>query len=173
MPRSLRSASPVLPREAARREARQQIDQARNAPLLVLHVDQIDRNPRNPRQTFSEGEINALAESLRVDGQLQPVVVRTSGDRYQLIAGERRWRAAVRAGIPTIEARRAYSTQHRAGFLSDSRCGLTLWCFRHLRAAAYRSGRLQSCGEHRLTRVAPSWTVSYARSQTPRHFGVG
>jgi ParB/RepB/Spo0J family partition protein len=105
MPRSLRSASPVLPREAARREARQQIDQARNAPLLVLHVDQIDRNPRNPRQTFSESEINALAESLRVDGQLQPVVVRTSGDRYQLIAGERRWRAAVCAGIPTIEAK--------------------------------------------------------------------
>ena len=105
MPKALRARAPVVEREAARREALQQIDQARHGPLLLLDPNQIDANPRNPRHVFSEPEINALAESLKADGQLQPIVVRRIGERFQLIAGERRWRAARRAGLSTIEAK--------------------------------------------------------------------
>jgi len=105
VPKALRARAPVVGREAARREALRQIDQARHGALLLLDPNQIDANPRNPRQVFSEPEINALAESLKADGQLQPIVVRQIGDRFQLVAGERRWRAAQRAALSTIEAK--------------------------------------------------------------------
>ncbi len=58
----------------------------------------IDSNPYQPRADFDETEIQSLAESLQTHGLLQPLVVRRRGDRYQLIAGERRLRAAVKAG---------------------------------------------------------------------------
>jgi ParB/RepB/Spo0J family partition protein len=100
-------------RETTRREARQQIERARYGARLVLPVDDIQPNPHNPRKTFSEESINRLASSLHENGQLQPVVVRRVGDAWQLIAGERRWRAHRRAGLELIEAieRQATDTQ--------------------------------------------------------------
>jgi ParB family chromosome partitioning protein len=59
-----------------------------------LDCSAIDRNPYQPRQTFNETEIADLADSIRTHGILQPLVVRRSGDRFELIAGERRLRAA-------------------------------------------------------------------------------
>lgn len=59
-----------------------------------LTCDAIERNPYQPRQTFDEAEIADLADSIRVHGILQPLVVRRAGDGYELIAGERRLRAA-------------------------------------------------------------------------------
>ncbi|MCO6458612.1 MAG: ParB/RepB/Spo0J family partition protein, partial [Pirellulaceae bacterium] len=73
--------------------------------LLKLHVDQIDENPFQPRRDFSEPEIASLAESLKQHDMLQPVLVRRVGERYQLISGERRLRAAVQAGWTTVPAR--------------------------------------------------------------------
>jgi ParB family chromosome partitioning protein len=70
--------------------------------MLALH--EIVPNPRNPPPTFDEDAINQLAESLKSDGQIQPVVDRRVGRSWQLIAGEGRWRAARRAGISTIAA---------------------------------------------------------------------
>jgi ParB family chromosome partitioning protein len=58
----------------------------------------IDSNPFQPRQAFDPAELASLAESLEAHGLLQPIVVRRDGARYQLIAGERRLRAAVQAG---------------------------------------------------------------------------
>lgn len=74
-----------------------------------LPLRQIDSNPFQPRQDFDEDEIQALCDSLRVHGLLQPIVVRRAGDRYQLVAGERRLRAAAKAGwtdvpVQVIEA---------------------------------------------------------------------
>ncbi len=63
-----------------------------------VSVDEIDRNPAQPRQDFPADEMRALSESLAAHGLLQPVVVRRMHDRYQLVAGERRLRAAVQAG---------------------------------------------------------------------------
>ena len=58
----------------------------------------IDRNPHQPRVDFDPAELDALSSSLSTHGLLQPVVVRPNGERFQIIAGERRFRAAVRAG---------------------------------------------------------------------------
>jgi ParB family transcriptional regulator, chromosome partitioning protein len=75
------------------------------AELLHIPVDQIDPNPFQPRRTFDPGEIAALADSLRQHGMLQPVIVRPVGERYQLIAGERRLRASIEAQLHEIPAR--------------------------------------------------------------------
>src|SRR3954467_5527711 len=72
---------------------------------LHVPVDQIDPNPFQPRRTFDPAEIAALADSLRQHGMLQPVIVRPMGERYQLIAGERRLRASVEAQLHEIPAR--------------------------------------------------------------------
>jgi len=63
-----------------------------------VRIDQIDSNPDQPRQDFNPDEIQKLSESISAHGLLQPVVVRRVNDRFQIIAGERRMRAAVQAG---------------------------------------------------------------------------
>lgn len=73
--------------------------------ILRIPIDQIDENPFQPRTAFSESEIDSLAESLQAHDILQPILVREHGSRYQLISGERRWRAATQAGWSTIPAR--------------------------------------------------------------------
>ena len=67
-------------------------------------VDLIDPNPFQPRRTFSEDGLKELADSIRATGLIQPVLLRRSGPRYQLVAGERRWRAAQLAGLPKLPA---------------------------------------------------------------------
>lgn len=69
----------------------------------------IERNPRQPRQVFDEEALAELVHSIREFGLLQPIVVRAikesaSGARYQIVMGERRWRAAQEAGLATIPA---------------------------------------------------------------------
>lgn len=63
-----------------------------------VEVGRIDSNPFQPRRQFDPAELTSLADSLRDHGLLQPIVVRQKADRYQLIAGERRLRAATQAG---------------------------------------------------------------------------
>ena len=72
--------------------------------LDYIAVDLIDRSPYQPRQVITEEGIQELAESIRTQGLIQPVVVRKSKDRFELIAGERRWRAAQQAGLQEIPA---------------------------------------------------------------------
>ncbi len=79
------------------------------APVTAVNADRkipiefVSRNPRNPRRTFDEGELQDLASSIRQHGIVQPVVVRTIADeRYEIIAGERRWRAAQLGGFTDI-----------------------------------------------------------------------
>lgn len=72
--------------------------------ITMVSVYEIDRNPFQPRVTFDDAELQALAESLGQHGMLQPIVVRRIAGRFQLISGERRWRAATIAGwekVPT------------------------------------------------------------------------
>lgn len=68
----------------------------------TLSVDQIQTNPYQPRRAFDEDEIGHLSDSIRTHGVLQPLVVRPVGDQYQLIAGERRLRAAQAAGLREV-----------------------------------------------------------------------
>jgi ParB family chromosome partitioning protein len=74
------------------------------AGLAEVAVDQIDANPFQPRRTFSADKLKELADSIRASGVVQPVLLRRADGRYQLIAGERRWRAARQAGLTTIPA---------------------------------------------------------------------
>jgi ParB family chromosome partitioning protein len=71
----------------------------RNVP-----IEFVSPNPRNPRRNFGDAELTDLAQSIREHGMVQPVVVRPAGGagRYEIIAGERRWRAAQRAGLVEI-----------------------------------------------------------------------
>jgi ParB family chromosome partitioning protein len=70
----------------------------------LLPVNEIAPNPEQPRRHFEADALTALAESIRRHGLLQPLVVRRLGGRYELIAGERRLRAAVQAGLETVPA---------------------------------------------------------------------
>lgn len=67
-----------------------------------VRLDQIHQNPYQPRKRFDDDELKQLADSIRVHGVLQPLVVRQAGDNFQLIAGERRLRAATLAGLPDV-----------------------------------------------------------------------
>lgn len=71
-------------------------------PDRMVPIELIARNPRNPRRMFDESELHDLAASLRQHGIVQPVVVRTVSSGYEIIAGERRWRAAQLAGLVEI-----------------------------------------------------------------------
>jgi ParB family chromosome partitioning protein len=77
---------------------------AQEGRLRDLPVDSIDPNPYQPRQRWDDEALAELAASIEASGLLQPVVVRPHGDRWQLIAGERRWRAVRRLGWPRIPA---------------------------------------------------------------------
>jgi ParB family transcriptional regulator, chromosome partitioning protein len=70
--------------------------------LRHIPVELLVANPNNPRRVFNEDEIESLARSLRDKGLLQPIVVRPKGEHYEIVAGERRWRAAQRASIHTV-----------------------------------------------------------------------
>jgi ParB family chromosome partitioning protein len=67
-----------------------------------VDTDLIDPNPYQPRTRFREEALEELAQSIRSAGIIQPIIVRPLGARFQLIAGERRWRAAQRAGLLRI-----------------------------------------------------------------------
>ena len=67
-----------------------------------LPIDAIDPNPLQPRSVFQADRLRELADSIRANGIIQPLIVRKKGDRYELIAGERRWRAARMAEMALV-----------------------------------------------------------------------
>jgi ParB family chromosome partitioning protein len=69
-----------------------------------IAIESIDPNPVQPRRVFQQDALHQLADSIRQHGIIQPLVVRRHGARYQLVAGERRWRAAKIAGLSEVPA---------------------------------------------------------------------
>lgn len=69
-----------------------------------IDIDLIEPNPDQPRTQFTEANLEELAQSIRANGVVQPIVLRHIGGRYQIVAGERRWRASQRAGLRRIPA---------------------------------------------------------------------
>jgi ParB family chromosome partitioning protein len=109
----IREPEPVVPRSdiqnpssvsssggAAVAPAREQT----NAGPLEIDIDLIEPSPYQPRTRFREEALDELARSIQASGIIQPIVVRPIGSRFQLIAGERRWRAAQRAGLKKVSA---------------------------------------------------------------------
>jgi len=72
--------------------------------LLEIGVEEIEPNPNQPRKAFDSKALDELTASIKTSGVIQPVIVRRQGPRYQLVAGERRWRAASQAGLVRIPA---------------------------------------------------------------------
>lgn len=76
-----------------------------NEELLDVDIDLIEPNSLQPRTNFDEEQLENLSQSIRSNGIIQPLLIRRLGEsRYQLIAGERRWRAAQRAGLQRVPA---------------------------------------------------------------------
>ncbi len=75
-----------------------------NANYIELPLDEISPNPNQPRKRFNDEDLRELSRTLHSVGMIEPVVVRRLGDRFQLISGERRWRAARIAGFKRIPA---------------------------------------------------------------------
>ena len=87
------------------------IEDAGNAPqansadgLAEIDIDRIQRGRYQPRQVFEPEALQELADSIRAQGVVQPIVVRPEGNHFELVAGERRWRAAQLAGLQKIPA---------------------------------------------------------------------
>lgn len=71
---------------------------------LEINLDLIEPNAKQPRTKFREENLDELAQSIKANGIVQPILVRKKGEKYQLVAGERRWRAAQRVGLQSIPA---------------------------------------------------------------------
>ncbi len=99
---------PATPRQQGSGEVPQtaRVTSAEEAPQgpTTLPIGDIDPNPEQPRRRFDPAQLEELAQSIQRHGVLQPVVVRRAGDRYELIVGERRFRASQLAGKQTIPA---------------------------------------------------------------------
>lgn len=72
--------------------------------FLEIDLDLIDANSEQPRETFTEENLEELTQSIKMNGVVQPIVVRKKNNRYEIVAGERRWRASQRAGTGKIPA---------------------------------------------------------------------
>src|SRR5208283_1137982 len=96
----IREPEPAAPATAAAAPA---LSPTPSVPLQI-DIDQIDPSPYQPRTLFREEALDELARSIRTSGIIQPLVVRAIGQRFQLIAGERRWRAAQRAGLDKVSS---------------------------------------------------------------------
>ncbi len=75
-----------------------------NAEFLEIDLDLIEPNAKQPRTRFTEESLEGLAQSIRLNGVVQPIIVRRKGSRFELVAGERRWRASQKAGLQKISA---------------------------------------------------------------------
>jgi ParB family transcriptional regulator, chromosome partitioning protein len=99
LPASRATATAVAPQPSAPALAQPVGDVVRELP-----IEQIDKNPYQTRTRWDENALNELAASIKASGVLQPVTVRSANGRFQLITGERRWRASQLAGKTTIPA---------------------------------------------------------------------
>ena len=104
--RGLSALIPSAPE--ARTESRDQ------RATLEVAVDRISASPFQPRRTFDEAKIEELAASIRNQGIIQPLVVRPKSDGFELIAGERRWRAAMKAGLSRVPVVVRDASDHEA-----------------------------------------------------------
>lgn len=95
-----RGLSALLPSAQVAKEA----PPAKGGGVAKLPIESIKRDGHQPRKLFDEAQLKQLADSIKVQGILQPVLVRKDGSGYRLIAGERRWRAAQLAGLKEIPA---------------------------------------------------------------------
>jgi ParB family chromosome partitioning protein len=77
-------------------------DQENQEGILFLDINDIKPNTKQPRKFFSDEKIDELARSIETHGIIQPIMVRPAGEGYEIVAGERRWRAARKASMKQV-----------------------------------------------------------------------
>ena len=77
-------------------------DTSNHEGIMLLDINEIKPNSKQPRKSFQEDKIEELAKSIEIHGIIQPIMVRPSGEGYEIVAGERRWRAARKASLKQI-----------------------------------------------------------------------
>lgn len=82
----------------------EKVEEVSASTSIEIDIDLISPNPEQPRTHFAEENLEELTQSIRVNGVVQPIVVRQRGNRYEIVAGERRWRASQRAELRRIPA---------------------------------------------------------------------
>ena len=92
------------PVEKVEKEEKDASEQEFAEGIIYIPLDDIKPNSKQPRTKFNEEALEELAGSIRENGVIQPILVRSSGSAYELVAGERRWRAARKAGLKEIPA---------------------------------------------------------------------
>lgn len=90
-----RGLSALIPEDAM-------IQEELKAASVEVNIDDVFPNKEQPRKNFDSDKIDSLAESLKLHGMIQPIIVKKEGEFYKIIAGERRWRAARKAGLKTV-----------------------------------------------------------------------
>lgn len=100
-----KGVGPAVPVESSMAEAQGGAEPSLANGYHEIAVDAIDPNPRQPRREMDAERVQELADSIRSEGLMQPIVVRQAGKRYELIAGERRWRAHQQLRLKSILAR--------------------------------------------------------------------
>ena len=73
-----------------------------DSPDKMVNISKVEPNPDQPRKNFAEDELEELADSIKKIGIFQPILVQDKGDHYMIVAGERRWRAALNAGLKEV-----------------------------------------------------------------------
>ena len=82
----------------------EKVEDVGSSTSIEIDIDLISPNPEQPRTHFAEQNLEELTQSIRANGVVQPIVVRQRGNRYEIVAGERRWRASQRAELRRIPA---------------------------------------------------------------------
>ncbi len=75
---------------------------AEGEAIVKVDISKVEPNPKQPRKTFSEESLNELAASIKQQGIIDPLVVTNEGDHYEIVAGERRWRSAMKVGLTEV-----------------------------------------------------------------------
>lgn len=82
----------------------EEVEKAGGDEFIEVDIELIEPNPKQPRTRFTEENLEELTQSIRANGIVQPIVIRRQGTKFQIVAGERRWRAAQRAGLQKVPA---------------------------------------------------------------------
>ncbi len=86
------------------KKTKAEMKEVQDKSLAEIKISEIDPNIGQPRKSFNEDELLELAESIKIHGVIQPIILTKRGKRYEIIAGERRWRASKLAGLTKIPA---------------------------------------------------------------------
>lgn len=99
---ALFSDSSIMDEVSVEADASEKVDDISSDGISYLNIDEIIPNASQPRKNFNEEAIDELADSIKRYGLIQPIIVRKSNDRFEIVAGERRWRAARRIDLKSV-----------------------------------------------------------------------